>query len=199
MKSKTGGAQGAPVRYLRREDLARLLVAAKRRGVRDHLLLALSYRLGLRVGEAIGLQAGDVDVRGGEVSVRGLKRGLVRSYSIPRDLAPLVRRWLKERGSGPGAFFTSRQGGHLTRQRCWQVVKACAWEAGLDPWIRFHTLRHSIGVHAIDGGMTTEDLKDLLRHRSLRSTEIYAVTSPERRGAYLRRIEESSAIVKVRS
>jgi site-specific recombinase XerD len=76
------------------------------------------------------------------------------------------------------------------------LVKAAAADAGLED-VKFHTLRHSIGVHAIDGGMTTEDVKDLLRHRSIRSTEIYAVTSPERRDGYLRRLEESDAIVKV--
>jgi integrase/recombinase XerD len=196
MKGKTGADVDAPVRYLRRDELGRLLAAAKTRGVRDQLLLALSYRLGLRVGEAIGLQVEDVDVRSGEVTVRGLKRGLVRSYSLPRDLAPLVRRWLKERGSDAGAFFTGRQGDRLTRQRAWQIVKAAAADAGLEG-VKFHTLRHSIGVHAIDGGMTTEDVKDLLRHRSIRSTEIYAVTSQERRDGYLRRLEESAAIVKV--
>jgi site-specific recombinase XerD len=201
MKGKTGTVAEAPVRYLKADELNRLLAAAKRRGLRDHLLLALSYRLGLRVGEATGLKFGDVvakDSRHGEVLVRGLKRGLVRSYSIPRDLLPLVRRWMKERGHGPGAFFTGRQGESLTRQRCWQIVKACAKDAGLPADVRFHTLRHSIGVHAINGGMTTEDVKDLLRHRSIRSTEIYAVTSPERRRGYLRRLDESGDVVKVR-
>ncbi|MEK7316921.1 MAG: tyrosine-type recombinase/integrase [Candidatus Eisenbacteria bacterium] len=197
MTSKTRAVSDAPVLHMRRDELARLLQAARRRGVRDHLLLALSYRLGLRASEAIGLQAGDVDVLHGEVAVAGLKGGTIRRYALPRDLAPLARRWLKFRGNEPGAFFTGRQGASLTRQRLWQVVKACAAAAGLPTWVRFHTLRHSIGVHMVDAKMPLESVKDLLRHRSIRSTEVYAATSLERRVGYLREMDLNAAIVKV--
>lgn len=198
MKSKTRAGSDAPVLHLRREELARLLAATQKRGVRDHLLLALSYRLGLRASEAIGLQVKDVDARTGEVAVSGLKGGLARRYALPRDLVPLVRRWLKERGPSAGAFFTGRQGDQLSRQRLWQVVKAAAADAGLPSWVRFHTLRHSVGVHMVDARMPLESVKDLLRHRSIRSTEVYAATSLERREGYLREMDRSPEIVKVR-
>ena len=152
----------------------------------------------MRASEAIGLQAADVDAQAGEVAVCALKGGLTRRYALPRDLVPLVRRWMKERGPQAGAFFTGRQGDHLSRQRLWQVVKTTAADAGLPSWVRFHSLRHSVGVHMVDARMPLESVKDLLRHRSIRSTEVYAATSLERRDGYLREMERAPEIVKVR-
>jgi integrase/recombinase XerD len=202
MKCKTGPLHDEPVAYLDQDAMRRLLAAAKRRSVRDHLLLALSYRLGLRVSEAIGLQAGDLDLRRGEVAVRGLKGGTARRYAFPPDLLPLARRWARLRGDHAGSFFTSRQGDSLTRQRCWQIVRACAEAAGVTTQtgksVRFHTLRHSIGTHLVDARMPLETVADVLRHRSIRSTSRYAVTSLRRRADYLREIERAPEIVKVR-
>jgi len=53
-------------------------------------------------------------------------------------------------------------------------------------------------VHALDAGLATEDVRDLLRHRKLATTDVYATLSTRRRHDYLRRLEESPAIVKVR-
>ncbi len=199
MKSKTGALSDEPALYLDQEQMRRLLEAAKRRGVRDHLLVALSYRLGLRASEAIGLELEDMDLRRGEIAVRGLKGGHARRYAFPRDLLPLARRWVKERGDQAGPFFSSRQGASLTRQRCWQIVKDCARAAGLPAWVRFHTLRHSIGTHLVDARLPLETVADLLRHRSVRSTSRYAVTSLRRRGDYQRRIERAPEVVKVKA
>jgi integrase/recombinase XerD len=198
MKSKTGSLQDEPVLYLDQGELKRLLDVAKKRGIRDHLLLALSYRLGLRASEAIGLQLEDVDLSRGVIAVRGLKGGHVRRYAFPRDLLPLARRWVKARGDHAGPFFASRQGPGLSRQRAWQVVKECASAAGLPSWVRFHTLRHSIGTHLLDARMPLETVADVLRHRSVRSSSRYAVTSLRRREDYQREMQSSPAIVKVR-
>jgi integrase len=197
MKGKTGGLQDEPALYLDQAELKRLFEAAKKRGIRDHLLLALAYRLGLRASEAIGLQLEDLDLPKGEIAVRGLKGGTARRYAFPRDLLPLARRWAKVRGDHAGPFFASRQGPGLSRQRCWQIVKKCAAAAGLPTWVRFHTLRHSIGTHLVDARMPLETVADVLRHRSIRSTSRYAVTSLRRREDYQREIERSEFVVKV--
>jgi integrase/recombinase XerD len=198
MKGKTGPLHDEPALYLDQSELRRLLDAAKERGTRDHLLVALSYRLGLRASEAIGLQLEDVGLSKGEIAVRGLKGGTARRYAFPRDLLPLARRWVKVRGDHPGAFFSSRQAPQLTRQRAWQIVKACAAAAGLPSWVRFHTLRHSVGTHMVDARMPLETVADVLRHRSIRSSSRYAVTSLRRRDDYQREMERSPSIVKVR-
>lgn len=196
-KRKTRTADG-PVRHLSQPEMRQPLAAAQRRGTRDAPLIGLAYRLGLRASESADLQLGNADLSGdGEIVVRGAKRGVTRRYSFPHDLLRLGRRWIKERGDAPRHFFTSRQGDRLTRQRIWQIVRACADDAKLPRWVTPHVLRHSIGTHLVDSGATLEDVKDLLRHRRIRSSEIYGVTSLPRRGRYLERMEQSSDIVKV--
>ena len=61
-----------------------------------------------------------------------------------------------------------------------------------------HSLRHSAAVHALDAGLSTEDVRDLLRHRKLSTTDAYANLSTRRRNDYLARLEGSSAVVNIR-
>ena len=183
------------IRYLDQDQVRALFRAAKGRPVRDQLLLAFLYRFGLRASEACGLRTRDVGVKRGEVRIAGLKSGLERTYTLPRDLRPLLRR----HEAGEEFFFASRQGtGPLARTRVWQVVKETMAAAGIPPEFNVHSLRHSAAVHALDAGLQLEDVRDLLRHRRMASTEIYGTISTRRRNDYLARLERSDAVVKVR-
>jgi len=182
------------IRYLDQDQVRALFKSARERPVRDQMLLAMLYKFGMRASEAAGLRTGDVDRVRGQVRIQGLKSGLERVYSLPRDLKALLRRY---RPAGE-FFFASRQGDRMSRTRVWQVVKATMEAAGIPPEFNVHSLRHSAAVHALDAGLQLEDVRDLLRHRRMSSTEIYGEISVRRRNDYLRRLEESSAIVKVR-
>ena len=93
VKSGSAGAAEAADRHERGKDylspgeVIKLLDAAKtgRHGVRDHLLLLLTYRHGLRVSEAIGLRRDELDLDRARLWVRRLKGGL--SVEQPGHLA----------------------------------------------------------------------------------------------------------------
>ena len=70
--------------------------------------------------------------------------------------------------------------------------------AGLGREYSVHALRHSMAVHALDAGLATEDVRDLLRHRKLSTTDVYANLSTRRRSDYLGRLERSDAVVRLR-
>ena len=184
---------GRTIKYLEQDQVRRLFQAIPAENVRDRLLFGFIYRFGMRVSEAVELPAEAVDRAKWEVTIQGLKGGLRRTYTLPRDLRPLVRKWKPEGET----FFRGRQGS-LSRVRVWQLFQGYIRAARLPEGYNVHSLRHSAAVHALDAGLATEDVRDLLRHKRLATTDVYANLSTRRRGDYLRRLEESSAVVKLR-
>lgn len=179
------------VRHLDQQQVRALFAAAKQRSVRDQLLLAFAYRFGMRTVELCELPRDAVNTARWEITVQGAKGGLRRTYTIPADLRPLVKR----HKPGERSYFVGRRG-PLGRLRVWRIFKATAREAGIPREFAMHSLRHSAAVHALDAGLTTEDVRDLLRHARLSTTDQYAVLSVRRRGEYLARLESSPAVVK---
>ena len=59
-----------------------------------------------------------------------------------------------------------------------------------------HTLRHSVAVPMLDSGFTEEEVKDRLGHRDIRSTDVYAKVSNQKRAEMGRRMEKANFIVK---
>lgn len=180
------------VKYLDQDQLGRFFAAILPAARRDRLLFAMVYRFGLRASEVCELPARAVDRDRWTVTVQGKKNGLRRTYTMPHDLRPLARDW---RPAGE-TYFSGRQGA-LTRGRVWQLFKAYARKAGLPADLSVHALRHSAAVHALDAGLATEDVRDLLRHRKLATTDVYAQVSARRRNNYQARLEASAEVVKL--
>src|SRR5271154_5360120 len=97
--------------YLSPAEVARLLDAAKagRHGVRDHLLLLMTYRHGLRVSETIGLRRDELDLDRARLGVRPPKGGLSGEQPIAGGEFPANRRPLAARaGALPLVFVSER-------------------------------------------------------------------------------------------
>lgn len=184
-----------PIRYLTQEQVRRFFSVIPKTNARDRLLFAFIYRYALRTQEACDLPADAVDKARSEVRVEGLKNGLTRTYPLFRDLRSLTRAWKP----GGATFFHGRQG-PLSRKRVWQLFDQYAREAGLPrgQGIGVHSFRHSSAVHLLDSEGTIEEARDLLRHKHITTTEVYAELSVNRRNRYLRRLEDSPKVVRLR-
>ncbi|MDO9712850.1 tyrosine-type recombinase/integrase [Paracraurococcus lichenis] len=165
--------------YLSPAEVAWLLDAAKasRYGVRDHLLLLMTYRHGLRVSEAIGLRRDELDLA--RLWVRRPKGGLSIEQPIAGDALRAVHRYLATRADALPGLFVSERHGPMTRQAVNYRVAAAAARAGL-AGVHPHTLRHSCGFALADKGHDLRLIQVYLGHRDPRHTVRYSRTAGRR-------------------
>ncbi len=171
-------------RTAREEDVRALLAFCARRntveGLRDLAMLRLLWATGMRVGELVTLNVADVDLAGGKVRVVG--RGS-RERKLPIDNATVdsLRNYLNEARPhlvrnlpSETALVVNQRGMRLTRQGFWLVMKGIVRDAGLPRMITPHTLRHSFATLQIGEGRGLEELRQLLGHASIATTQIYS-------------------------
>lgn len=149
-------------------------------GRRDHAVLLLLAKLGLRAGEIISLQLGDLHWRAGEILIRG-KGSRQDLLPLPREVGAAIARYLRLdrgvrqtqhvflRGNAPRAPLTGPASiGHIVRRSL-----LCA---GVErpKHVAAHLFRHTIASRMLQHGARLPDIAQVLRHRSCNSTEIYA-------------------------
>ena len=167
--------------YLTPSEVKALLDAAKvgRHAERDHLLLLMMNRHGLRVSEATNLRRDELDLHRARLWVRRLKGGLSVEHPIPGDELRAVRRYLAMRQGELPWLFLSERGQPLTRQAVNYLVAAAAGRAGL-VGVHPHTLRHSCGFYLADKGAELRTIQDYLGHRDPKHTVHYTRTAGRR-------------------
>ena len=133
--------------------------------------------MGLRAGEVTGLTLDDIDWRAGELTVRGKGDDHAR-LPLPADVGQAVAGYLRcgrARTADRHLFVTVRApftGLARNTSVCGIVRQACL-RAGIEPFGP-HRLRHAVACDLLADGASLEEIGQLLRHRSQRSTAIYA-------------------------
>ena len=160
------------------------------RGVRDRALVELLYAAGLRVSEALRLDAEDVSLDGAFVRVIG-KGDRERLVPIGEVALDWLRRYIGEVRPGwlaiafvaptrGGPVFLTERGRRLGRQQAWALVKRAAAVAGLDDRVSPHTFRHSFATHLLEGGADLRIVQELLGHATISTTQLYTHLTGER-------------------
>jgi integrase len=160
--------------FLSDTEIAALLDAARsgRHGVRDHLLILVMFRHGLRVSEAIGLRRDEVDLDHAWLWIRRLKNGLAVEHPIAGDELRAIKRYFAIRTDSLPWFFVSEREQPLTRQSVNYLIAMAAERAGLSP-VHPHMLRHSCGFYLANRGYDLRLIQDYLGHRDPKHTVHY--------------------------
>lgn len=171
-------------KHLTAREVEKLMEAAKdnRNAARDRCLLLLTFRHGLRISEACGLQVSQVDIESRVLHVRRLKKGLSTTQPLRPDEVKFIKAWLAVRGKqhGSAAFFISERGTALSRKTAWKMIQLCGERAGLAIASHPHMLRHACGYALADQGADTRLIQDYLGHRNIQHTVQYTATNAAR-------------------
>ena len=191
---------GRPLpKILGENEVAQLIAAAAAwpdiEGVRLRCLVELLYATGLRVSELVGLPLAAARRDPRFLLVRG-KGGKERVVPLSQPARQALGDWvasrsrLLPRGKPSPWLFPSRGAeGHLTRQRCGQLLKELALAAGIDPALLSpHVLRHAFASHLVDHGADLRSVQQMLGHADIATTQIYTHVQSAR----LRRLVETA-------
>jgi integrase len=171
--------------YLTEAEMKRFLDAARqgRHGVRDHLMMLMAWRHGLRVSELTGMKLADLDLATARLYVRRNKGSLSTHQPVDGDELRAVRAWLRERDTRadarlPWLFLGER--GPLARRAINYLTDAIGKRAGLPFRVHPHMLRHSTGYYLANRGYDTRLIQDYLGHRNIAHTVRYTRTAAAR-------------------
>ena len=184
-------------KYLTQEQVKRFFAAIPKKNRRDRALFLAIYRYDLRVAEAAELRLEDVDLRDNRISIERKKNGIPTQRQLYDDVKRAMRAYLRERIDTGDALFTGREG-NLGVSSMQKLFKRYAKKAGLDPSFAIHCLRHSIAVHSLETDyVDIKDVQDLLGHRAIQNTLVYAQITDKRRSQVDRLLDRSRDVVKL--
>lgn len=152
--------------------------------LRDAAMCELLYATGMRVGELVTVDRGDIDMSSRTLLVHG-KGDKDRVIPFGKAAQEAVDQWLDE-GYGEladpqrptAAAFIGIHGGRINQRQVRDVVHRQARHAGVAD-ISPHALRHSAATHLLDGGADLREVQEMLGHSSLATTQRYTHVSME--------------------
>ncbi|MEO8411310.1 MAG: tyrosine-type recombinase/integrase [Propionivibrio sp.] len=151
---------------------------ARRWPKRGYAIARCALDLGLRAGEIARLSINDIDWRAGTVTLRGTKSFRQDTLPLPVETGQALADYLQHERpptSNP-AIFVRRLGARdqpITSYAIQKVITRAYRRGGL-PHSGSHALRHTLACRLVEHGSSLKEVADLLRHRSLNTTLIYA-------------------------
>ena len=182
------------VRFLSREEAARLLAALRERSTDAHDLALMSLFTGLRLGECLALAWSEVDFGNGLIFVKDSKNRESRHAFMTAEVRAMLDRRREARPEAVRVFYGLREGwvSRAADGPFRDTVRALGLNEGVvdsRQMVVFHTLRHTFASWLVMKGQPLYTVGRLMGHRHPPMTERYAHLAPEARQAAVSRLE----------
>lgn len=171
--------------YLNAEERAAFLDIASKQPARDRTLCETLHFIGCRPSELVEITPARVDLSGGTIALRSLKKRKdangsqkigYRTVPVPPDYLDTLNTAHGIREAQKSRKLASVPIWPLSRVRVWQIVKRIMTEAGIAdaPHRSPKGLRHGFGINATVNGIPLHMLQKWMGHAPLSTTAIYA-------------------------
>jgi site-specific recombinase XerD len=161
-------------------EIERLMRQCSRRaptGVRNRALIAVLWRCGLRIGEALTLAVKDFDPESGTIVVQRGKGGKRRFVGVDSGTVALISRWLEARQrrriSSSAPLFCTLAGKPIGQSYIRHPLPRLARKASIERRVHAHGLRHAFAVDLVRSGAPLYVVRDALGHTSIATTQVY--------------------------
>ena len=147
------------------------------KGTRDKAMLEFAYATGMRVTEIISLNIDDVNLEEGYVvckngnKKRNIPLGTISLNALKEYITDARKVMIKNEKEQ--SLFVNVNGGRLTRQGFWKIVKYYKEQAHIEKDITPHVLRHSFATHLLQNGADLKSIQTMLGHSDISSTQVY--------------------------
>ncbi len=169
-----------PPEVLTNDEICALMRACGRHaptGLRNRALIALLYRTGLRINEALSLYPKDLELTDGSVRVLHGKGGRSRTVGLDPGAAAIIERWLDARSrlglGGRHPVFCTLRGHPMAAAYVRDMLKRLAAQAGIDKRVHPHGLRHTHAAQLRAEGVDIAIISRQLGHASITTTARY--------------------------
>ncbi|HEX8172487.1 MAG TPA: tyrosine-type recombinase/integrase [Thermoanaerobaculia bacterium] len=144
--------------------------------VRDNVILELLFSTGIRIGELVALNVGDVDLDRKQIHITGrATRGRVVTLA-PEAIIEAMRPYIElraERSLSTPALFVGRSGTRLTIYSIENIFKKHVRLAEIKRHVTPHSLRHTMAALLVSSGTDIKEVQEILGHASILSTQVY--------------------------
>ena len=149
-------------------------------GCRDQAMALCMVEMGLRAAEVASIRLEDIDWRRSILRIHETKSGRERLLPLPRRPGCAIARYLRRSRpltSERSLFVRHRKlpGSALTPELVRGAMRRAYARAGFPlEWCGTHILRHTAATRMLQRGATLKEIADVLGHRSINTSAIYA-------------------------
>lgn len=180
--------------FLTKEEFNRFLksiITTNRKGVRDYTLIALMYDCAARVDEVVKLKVNDLKFDNNpSVTLYG-KGNKYRIVPITNATKDLLVKYIQLNHLSKFSFlFPGNKNEQASTKMVTHIIDKYAKISNLNKHIHPHVLRHTRAMHLLEAGISLIDIRDILGHASVTTTEIYARTNIELKRQAIEKVYE---------